>query len=288
MAIVNEAMARQFWPNEDPIGKRITIGKGLGPEFEDPPRQIAGIVGNVRENGLNRPAPEVVYIPFGQVPDGMTQLGNRIVPASWIIRTSGDPRGLIPSIQREFLAVDAQLPVSNVRTMEQVLSEATARQNFNMLLLSIFAGIALFLAAIGIYGVMSYSVQQRTHEIGIRIALGAARRDVLRLVVGQGYVITLAGVAIGLAASFGLTRILSSLLFGVRPTDPISFGGVALLLTGVALFASYIRSSLADTRTVFPGSRRVRPDILGPGKERGTSHCNTLRPAGVRSQKQDF
>jgi predicted lysophospholipase L1 biosynthesis ABC-type transport system permease subunit len=233
-------MAKRYWPKEDPIGQRMTIGKGLGPEFEDVTRQIVGVVGSVREHGLDNAAPPVMYVPFGQVPDGITQLGNRAIPATWMIRTAADPRTLASAIQREFLAVDRQMPVAKVRTMGEVIADVTARQNFNMLLLTIFAAIALLLAAIGIYGVMSYAVEQRTHEIGIRMALGAGAPEMLRMVVGHGMRLAAAGVAAGLLAAFALTRLLGTLLFGIKPTDPLTFGAVAAVLSLIAFLASYI------------------------------------------------
>jgi putative ABC transport system permease protein len=240
VVIINDAMAKKYWPKGDPVGQRITIGKGLGPEFEDPTRQIVGIVGDVRENGLDSPAPAIMYVPFGQVPEGLTQLANRVLPASWMIRTSVDPRTLVQAIKHEFLAVDNQLPVSRVRTMEQVIGEATARQSFNMLLLSIFACIALLLAAVGIYGVMSYAVEQRTHEIGIRMALGGRANDMLGLVVGQGMRLAAIGLAAGIVAAFGLTRFLDKMLYGVKPTDPLTYISVALVLSAIAFLATYI------------------------------------------------
>jgi ABC-type antimicrobial peptide transport system permease subunit len=151
-----------------------------------------------------------------------------------------EPKALTAAIQHEFLAFDGQLPVSKIRTMEQVIAESTARQNFNMLLLTIFAATALLLAAIGIYGLMAYSVEQRTQEIGIRIALGAGSHDMLRLVIVQGLRLAGIGMAIGLAAAFGLTRLLSSLLFGVKTTDPMAFGVVVATLAAVAGIATYI------------------------------------------------
>jgi predicted permease len=240
VVIINEAFAKRYWPNEDPIGRRITIGKGLGPEFEDPPRQIVGIVGSVREGGLDSPPTPVLYVPFGQVADGITQLANRALPTAWMIRTAGDPRNLVKAIQQEFLAVDRQLPVARIRTLEDVLSDATARQNFNMLLLTIFAGLALLLAAIGIYGVMSYAVEQRTHEIGIRMALGAGTSDMLRLVVGQGMLLAAIGVIAGLLASFALTRLFTRMLYGIKPTDPLTFAAMAVVLSFIAFLACYI------------------------------------------------
>jgi putative ABC transport system permease protein len=238
--IINQSMAKKYWPKGDPIGQRITIGKELGPQFEEPTRQIVGVVGDVRESGLRNSDQPVMYVPQSQVTDPLTQLANSVLPLSWAIRTATDPSALSSAIQREILAVDGQLPVSKIRTMEQVVSESTARQNFNMLLLSIFAGMALLLAAIGIYGLMSYTVEQRTQEIGIRMALGAGRGDMLKLIVRQGMLLAGIGVVIGLAAAFGLTRLLASLLFGVKTTDPLTYAAVALVLTLVALFACYV------------------------------------------------
>jgi len=240
VVIINQTMAKKYWPKQDPIGSRMTIGKGLGPDFDEPAREIVGIVGDVRENGLADADQGVMYVPDGQVSNGLTQLANKVLPLSWIVRTSMEPKALTAAIQHEFLAFDGQLPVSKVRTMEQVIAESTARQDFNMLLLTIFAATALLLAAIGIYGLMSYSVEQRTQEIGIRIALGAGSQDMLRLVIVQGLRLAGIGMAIGLAAAFGLTRLLSSLLFGVKTTDPIAFGAVVVTLATVAGIATYI------------------------------------------------
>ncbi len=238
--IINDAFAKKYWPKGDPIGQRITIGKGLGPEFEEPARQIIGIVGNVRETGLQYVDEAVMYVPQSQTTDGLTKLANSVIPLSWIIETAADPSSLSAAIQHEIQSVDSQLAASKIRTMEQVISDSTARQNFNMLLLTIFAGLALLLAAIGIYGLMSYTVEQRTQEIGIRMALGASRGDMLKLVVRQGMLLTGVGVVIGLATSFGLNRILANLLFGVKATDPITYAAVTVILVLVALLASYI------------------------------------------------
>jgi predicted permease len=240
IVIINQAMAKKYWPKEDPLGAVITIGKGLGPQFADPPRQIVGIVGNVRETGLGDTDVPVMYIPQSQVSEGLTTLANSILPLCWAVRTAVDPKSLSVPVEREILAVDGQMPVAQIRTMEQVLAEGISRQNFNMLLLSIFAAIALLLAAIGIYGIMAYSVEQRTQELGIRMALGASRKSMLVLIVKQGMKLASIGVLAGLAVSYGLTRLLSSLLYGVKASDPITFSAVAVALTLVALFATYI------------------------------------------------
>ena len=249
VVVVNQAMAKKYWPNEDPIGQRITIGKGLGPDFNEPARQIVGIVGNARETSLSGGDQGVMYVPQSQINDPVTKLANGIIPLSWAIRGAADPSTLSAAIQHEFLAVDPQLPVAKIRSMDQVISESTARQNFNMLLLTIFAGLALLLAAIGIYGLMSYTVEQRLQELGIRMALGAGARDLRRLVIGQGLKLTGIGALIGLAAAFALTRLLASLLFGVKSTDPLTYFAVALVLSTVALLACAIpavRASKVD------------------------------------------
>jgi putative ABC transport system permease protein len=238
--IINQAMAKKYWPKEDALGQVITIGKGLGPQFNDPPRQIVGIVGDVRETGLADRDVGVMYIPASQVPEGLTQLANNVLPLSWCIRSAMDPMSLRTAVEHQIQAVNGQMPVAKVRTMDQVIAEGVSRQHFNMLLLSIFAAIALVLAAIGIYGLMSYSVEQQTQELGIRMALGAGKEQVLKLIVGQGMLPVGIGVAVGLGIAFGVTRLLSSLLYGVKPSDPLTFGGVAVVLTVVALFAIYI------------------------------------------------
>jgi len=240
VVIINEAMAKKYWPNEDAVGQQIVIGKGLGPQFDDPLRQVVGIVGNVRENGLGNEGVGVMYIPQSQVAEALTALANSVIPLSWAIRTAPDPFSLRMAIERELHGVDGQMPVSRERTMEQVLSSAVARENFNMVLLSIFAGVALVLAGIGIYGLMSYSVEQRTQEIGIRMALGAGRGKMLRDVLGEGMKLAGIGVVLGLALAYGVTRLLASLLFGVKASDPLAFAAVAGILTIVALLAAYI------------------------------------------------
>ncbi len=240
VVIINAAMAKRHWPKEDPIGQRLNIGKGLGPEFEDSTREIVGIVGDVREAGLDQPVPPVMYVPNGQIPDGLTKLANAVLPSTWIVRAATTASSLTGQIQKEFLAVDPLLAVSNVRTMEQVIGASIARQNFNMLLLTIFGVTALALAAIGIYGLMSYSVEQSTHDIGVRLALGAERRDILSLVVFRGMRLAAIGLVIGVAAAAAAVRVLSGMLFGVRPLDPATFAAVFGTLAVTAFLACYL------------------------------------------------
>jgi len=240
VVIINDAMAKKYWPKEDPLGQMMVIGKGLGPQFEEPPRQVVGIVGNVRENGLGNAGVGVMYVPQTQVTEGLTALANSVIPLSWCVRTAIEPSSLRVAIARELHGVDGQLPISRERLMTEVLSGAVARQSFNMVLLSIFAGVALMLAAIGIYGLMSYSVDQRKQEIGIRMALGADAGRMLRVVLRQGMTLALVGVVLGVVLAYGLTRLLASLLFGVKASDPFTFAAVAAILTAVALVATYI------------------------------------------------
>jgi len=247
VVIINEAMSRRYWKTEDPVGQVITIGKGLGPQFDDSPRQIVGIVGTVRENGLNKADTGVMYIPQSQVPQGLTALANSVIPLSWAVRTAAGPMTMRIPVEQELRAVDGQIPISRERTMEQVVADTVSRQSFNMLLLSIFAGVALVLAAIGIYGLMSYAVQQRTQELGIRMALGADRSNVLRLIIAQGMKLALSGVVLGLALAWGLTRLIASLLYGVKASDPYTFGLVAAILATVALVAAYVPARRATT-----------------------------------------
>jgi putative ABC transport system permease protein len=249
VVVINETMAKQFWPKGDELGSLITIGKGVGPQFAEPPREVVGVVGDTRDGGLNnKPFPEM-YIPIAQVTDGTTALDNGILPMAWLIRTRMEPYSLNAEIQRELRSASGGLPVGNVRLMDQVVQQSTARDHFNMILLTIFASIALLLAAIGIYGVMAYSVQQRTQEVGIRMALGASPQDVRRMVVLQGMVLAVIGLVVGVAGGLALTRLMQSLLFEVKPWDPLVFVSTAILLGMVALLACYapaVRASRVD------------------------------------------
>ncbi len=246
VVVINQALAKEYWPKGDALGARISIGKGVGPEFDEPPRQIVGIVADVREGALSRPPDQIMYVPFAQVNDGVIALNNRIVPVTWAVRTKLQPFSLSADVQRELREASGGLPVAHVRSMQQVVGESTARNDFYMTLLTIFAGVALLLAAIGVYGLMAYSVQQRTQEIGVRMALGASPQQVRRMVVTQGMQLALVGVVIGVGSALGLTRLMSSLLYGVKPWDPATILLVAVLLSGVTLLATYLPARRAS------------------------------------------
>jgi putative ABC transport system permease protein len=245
VVIINEALAKKYWPQADPLGQRMTIGKGLGADFDEAPRQIVGIVGSVTEAGLSNGPVPAMYVPQGQITEGLTKLANSLLPMSWLIRTKTDPLSAISAVRHEFEAVDGQLTPSKILTLEAVIKDSTTRENFNMLMLTVFAAVALLLAAVGIYGLMSYAVEQRTQEIGIRMALGAGRGEMMKMILGQGMRLVVAGVVIGLAAAFGLTRLLAGLLFGVKAGDPLTFGAVAVILTAVALLAAFVPAQRA-------------------------------------------
>jgi putative ABC transport system permease protein len=240
VVIINQTLAKQLWPKGDPLKDQIIIGKGVGPAFEEGPRQIIGIVGDTHDNGLDSNPRPNMYVPVSQVTDGMTGLMSRLGPIVWLVRTRSDPNTLSSAISKQLVDASGGLPVAHVRTMDEVVVGSTARQSFNMLLLSIFAGSALLLAALGIYALMAYSVQQRTQELGIRMALGASAAQVRNLVVLQGARLALVGVAIGLIAALLLTRFLSSLLFQVKAWDPVVFICIPLLLSAIALIAVWI------------------------------------------------
>jgi putative ABC transport system permease protein len=234
VTIINQAVARRFFRDEDPIGKHISIRSLIPGQTKVGAvvsREIIGVVGDVKESGLAEETSFEVYVSY---------LQNPMLETNLVVHASGEPSGLIAAVRSEVLAVDKDQPVSDIKTMGQVLSESVAGRRFNMLLLGLFAMVALILASVGIYGVISYSVTQRTHEIGLRMALGASASDVIRLVVGQGMILTAAGIAIGLSAAFAVTRLMSSLLFAVSATDPMIFAMISLLLTGVALVASLV------------------------------------------------
>ena len=235
--IIDEEFARRYWPGEEALGKQVK----LSADDRAPALTVVGIVGRVKMEGLNQDSNRVQgYLPFAQLAfSGMTV----------IVKGSGDPNQLMTSVRRQVAAIDPSQPIYNVRTMDEIRAQSVAPERLNLTLLSLFAGVALLLASVGIYGVMSYTVTQRTHEIGIRMAIGAQTQDVFKMVIGQGMKLVLIGVALGLAGAFGLTRLMTSMLFGVGPTDPATFASIAVLLAGVALVACYI-----------PGRRATKVD----------------------------
>jgi putative ABC transport system permease protein len=239
-------MAKKFWPKENPVGQQILIGKGVGKEFDEPPREIVGVVGDIHSDGLGRDPFPLMIVPQAQVTDGTTALNARIGPIIWLVRTHAEPHALIPVVSEQLRLASGGFPVARVRSMDEVVIHSTARESFNMLLLSIFGASALVLASIGIYGLMAYSVQQRTQELGIRMALGADRSMIRNLVVWQGMQLTIAGVILGICAAFGLTRLIASLLFGVKTWDPVVFVTVPVILTGVALAAVWLPATRAS------------------------------------------
>jgi putative ABC transport system permease protein len=235
--IIDEQFAKRYWPNEDAVGKRIRFGTDDGA----PLLEVVGVVGRVKMEGLDDDSNRVQgYFSFSQV---------SFQAMAVIIKGQNDPNQLVASARNQVKSLDPDQPIYNIRTMDQIRGESIAPQRLNLTLLSIFAGIAFVLAIVGIYGVMSYAVTQRTQEIGIRMAIGAQPRDVFRMILGQGMMLTIIGMAVGLLGAFALTRLMTTMLFSVKPTDPITFSAVALLLLLIALIACYI-----------PGRRATKVD----------------------------
>jgi predicted permease len=253
VVIINEALAKQFWPKGkgDPLKDRLEIGPGMGPNFKEQPRQIIGIVGDTRVRALDRQPDPMMYTPIAQMPDGMTALNSRIAPLMWIVHSQVEPHSLAAPMTEALRVASGGLPVAHIRTMEEIVVLNTSRQRFNMLLLTIFGASALLMAAIGIYGLMAYSVQQRTQEMGIRMALGAQASHIRNMVIRQGMMLALIGVVIGIAGAFGMTRFLASFLFDVKAWDPLAFVLTPLLLSAVALLAVWV-----------PAQRAVRVDPM--------------------------
>jgi predicted permease len=244
VVVIDDVMARTVFPNEDPLGKSIVVADlsgDLGPETSVP-MEIVGIVGHVSHWGLDNDATARVrselYLPLSQIPDQFMK--GMAGSSTFVVRTGTDPLAMLPAVRGAVLQAGNDQPIYGVRTMDQIVSASIADRRFSMLLLGIFAGLALLLAAVGIYGVISYTVAQRTREIGIRMVLGAGQADVLKVVVTQAMLPVLAGLAIGLAASFELTRLMAGMLYGVNPGDPVTFIVVALVLAAVALVATLV------------------------------------------------
>jgi predicted permease len=252
VVIINETMAKQFWKNRDPLSDQLVIGRGIMKQFaNEPARQVVGVVADSRDGGLNQDPQPKMFIPEAQQPDAVAQLNNSLSPMVWIVRTRVPPLSMASTVQAQ-LREATGLPVTAVRSMDQVVAASTSRDRFNTLLMSVFAVSALALAAIGIYGVMAYTVQQRTREIGVRLALGAAPGGLRTMIVLQGMRLALIGVALGLGAAYAGVRYMSSMLYGVEARDPAVFVGVPLLLVVVALLAIWL-----------PAGRASRIDPLG-------------------------
>ncbi|MGZ3443328.1 MAG: FtsX-like permease family protein, partial [Polyangia bacterium] len=241
VVVINQAMARRWWPNEDALGKHLRI-KASRAQLKDW-STVVGIVGDVHGFGLDKPARAEMYFPHAQMRNSSG--------LALVIRTAGEPRAMANAARAVISAIDPEQPVFNVRTMDDVVARSLAQRRFSLLLMLVFAGVALLLAAVGIYGVMSYTVAQRTQEIGIRVALGASPASVLRMVVVDGMRLVGAGLAIGLVAAFALTRLASSLLYGVSATDLVTYAAIAVVLAAVALVA-----------TVIPARRATRVDPM--------------------------
>ena len=245
VAIINQAMASRFWPHGDPLKDRVVLGKGYGPEFEEPARQIVGIVGDVHYLDLGASPPPIVYVPMAQVTDGITALVARVSSLAWVVRAGVEPHSLITPIENTLHQSTGGLPLVRVRSMDEVVSQSTARANFNMFLLIVFGCAALLLAAVGIYGLMAYSVRQRTQELGIRMALGAESARLRNMIVLEGMRLAAIGVVLGLAAALALTRLMASFLFGVKAWDPVVFIAATVLTSAVALLAVWVPASRA-------------------------------------------
>jgi predicted permease len=249
VAVVSEAMAKKFWPEGNPIGERITVDKYLGPDFAAPPREIIGVVKDVRDLGMNQEPSPMIYVPQAQVSNGMTGIDIGVLPITWAIRTGPEPYSLSTAIQRTLQQASGGLPVAQIRSMDEVVKHSTVRSDFNTILLTAFAGASLLLAAVGIYGLIVFSVQQRQHEIGIRLALGATPYQVRNMVVSQGMRLAVVGVLIGVLASLALARYMETLVYGVKPVDLSVMASSSLVLGLVAALASYIpayRASRVD------------------------------------------
>jgi putative ABC transport system permease protein len=231
VAIINQTMARTFWGNRSPIGRRVR------PHFENPWFTVIGVVADAKNAGLDKPTGAALYLPLNQLEKQALGMDRNLYVA---VRSASKPSIIMNAVRPVLNELDPALPLANVRTLDEVMSAAQSRPRFLTLLLTLFSGVALVLAAVGIYGVISYSVAQRTKEFGVRIALGAQRGDVLGIVLRRGMLLTVIGVVLGVAGALALTRFLSTLLFGVTPTDPLTFIAIPLLLGSIAFLASYI------------------------------------------------
>jgi putative ABC transport system permease protein len=239
VVLVDQTLQRRYWPNENPLGKQVKIGPA---NVQNRWLTIVGVVGDIKSDGFDAPTAPHIYLPVRQAPGYASVI---------YLRSAGNPESLGEAIRQEVQSLDPNIPVFSVRTMDEVIARSMAERRFALQLLGVFATVALLLAAIGIYGVMAYSFSQRTHEIGIRIALGAQHMDILRLAVGEGMQLVVIGLAFGLVGAAVLTRFIRTMLFDVSPADPITFAAISAVLAGVAFLACYI-----------PARRATRVDPL--------------------------
>jgi predicted permease len=246
VALISESVARQWFPKSSPIGERLQVGRYQGqefPEVEEPPREIVGVVGDVKAYGfLMAPSPPTVYVPAAQMGEGIARGSDH---ADWAIRAKATA-GLAGELRLALAQVDRGERVLAVRPMTDIVRQSVARPRFDSTLMGAFTGLAVALAAIGIFGVLSYQLSRRTHEIGVRMALGAERGDVLRLFIRQGLTLTAAGVGLGIVGAWALSRFLQSVLFGVRPHEPRAFVAASVIMAVVAFFASYVPARRAS------------------------------------------
>jgi predicted permease len=248
VAIINREAARRWWPNEDPIGQRVFVGEGAKDLADRGPRTIVGIVGDTRDEGLDRKVPPLLYVPLGQLQDPLVAMFFQLLPVSVAVRTAAPSPALTAAIQKQIWAVDPAQPINDVKSMEEIRAASLGSRRFTTTLLGLLALLALTLAAVGIYGVLSYLVQQRTREIGVRLALGASNAAVLRMVLRQGMAAVLLGIALGLGGAIAVSRLLASLglLVDVTAGDPLTFLVTPAILATIAILASSIPAHRAS------------------------------------------
>jgi predicted permease len=242
IALINETMAKSNWPGENPVGAKFTLTRGGRDARSGTTLEVVGVVTDQRQDGLEKTPRQEFFVPYAQAPSGST---------IFVVRTKGDPKALLQSLKARIWETNKTQPFYAVTTMDQLVRDSLKARRFNLALLGALATLALTLAAVGIYGVISFTTGQRTHEIGLRMALGAQSKDIFKLVVGQGIILTLVGLVIGLLLSFALTRFLSNLLFNISPTDPVTLALISILLTAVAVLACYFparRATKVDPR----------------------------------------
>jgi putative ABC transport system permease protein len=246
VAVISEAMAKRYWPDKNPIGERIIVDKYVGPDFAAPAREVLGVVRDMRDMKLSKEPGPMIYVPQAQVPRGMTGIDIGVLPITWAVRSSVEPYLLSTGIQRALKEASGGLPVARIRSMEDVVRHSTVRSDFTAVLLTAFAGASLLLAALGVYGLIVFSVQERQHEIGIRLALGAKPYQVRNMVLSQGMRLAVSGVLVGTLAGIAVARFMEALVYGVKPIDLTVTVVSALTLCLVGALASYISAYWAS------------------------------------------